>query len=613
MDRDTANLVLVCGLALVLVVLWSWKLQPLQGEAAAPDRPIEVEQDGYVHSDSCRGCHPDQYASWGASFHKTMTQKASPTSVRGDFDGRTLTLFDSVIKLRRDGDRFLYSADGSAERPVVMTTGSHHMQVYWLPAAGPDRTVEPMPFVWLLDQKRWIPSNSSFLKPPMDTKDPETGRWNQDCIRCHATHGIPQITEAGVDTTVGELGIACEACHGPGEEHVAANSDPTRRYREHLGPNDGDATIINPDRLDSDRSTQVCGNCHGLAIFQEPADMTEWMTKGYKFRPGDDLQAVRHVLEVDYEDPVVQRVLEKQPYALQDRFWSDGMVRVGGREYGGLVRSACHTRGAMSCVSCHEMHREPTDARPLEAWQDDQLDESAVGDGACVDCHALQARQGEAHTHHPAGSTGATCYGCHMPQTTWGLLKGIRQHEIDSPTVAASLETGRPNACNLCHLDKTLGWTAEHLEAWTGQVQPELTAKEREVAASILWTLEGEAGQRALMAWAMGWEDAIEASGGNDWMAPWLGHLMVDPYDAVRFVAERSLRRIDGFEATEYDFMAPRAELAGVSKAVFTQWSAQPPTRTDPELVLDGDGAIRLEDVGAMAKLRDDRRINLLE
>ncbi len=128
-----------------------------------------------------------------------------------------------------------------------------------------------------------------------------------------------------------------------------------------------------------------------------------------------------------------------------------------------------------------------------------------------------------------------------------------------------------------------------------------------------MWTLEGEAGQRALMAWAMGWDDAIETSGGNDWMAPWLAHLMVDPYDVVRLVSERSLRRVDGYKAIEYDFMAPRAELAGVSKSIFSHWSAQPPTRTDPELVLDEQGAIRLQDVGEMAKLRDDRRINLLE
>ncbi len=612
MDRDTAVLVGICLAALIGVASWSWALQPPPVEEVTVDRPVEVEQDGYVHSDSCRGCHPEQYATWAASYHKTMTQKASPKSVLGPFDGRTLTLFGQELTLTRDGDRFLVSEDGAEPRPVVLTTGSHNMQVYWLPAAGPDNTVEPMPWVWLLHEQRWIPANSSFLKPPMDSKDRETGRWNKDCIRCHATHGVPGMEDGTTVSTAGELGIACEACHGPGDEHLAANADPARRYLEHLGPNDGDATVINPQRLDHVRSTQVCGNCHGLAIFQEPKDMDRWLTEGYRFRPGDDLTEVRHNLTVDYDDAVVKRVLEEQPFALQDRFWSDGMIRVGGREYAGLARSPCHTKGTLSCVSCHELHLDPADERPLKEWLADQLDDDAVGDGACVGCHKLQERQGTDHTHHEPGTVGARCYDCHMPPTTWGLLKGIRQHEIDSPTVAASLETGRPNACNLCHLDETLAWTAEHLEAWTGDVQPELTAKEQTVAAGILWTLEGEAGQRALMAWAMGWEDAIAASG-NDWMAPWLGHLLADPYDAVRFVAERSLRRIDGYEDLPYDFLAPPAELAGASSAVFARWTSEPSARREPELLVDADGAMRVGEVAAMAALRDDRRINLLE
>ena len=38
---------------------------------------------------------------------------------------------------------------------------------------------------------------------------------------------------------------------------------------------------------------------------------------------------------------------------LKDRFWSDGMVRVTGREYNGLLDTACIQKGKMSCLSCH--------------------------------------------------------------------------------------------------------------------------------------------------------------------------------------------------------------------------------------------------------------------
>ena len=93
-----------------------------------------------------------------------------------------------------------------------------------------------------------------------------------------------------------------------------------------------------------------------------------------------------------------------------------------------------------------------------------------------------------------------------MPPTSYALLKAIRSHQISSPTVAASLETGRPNACNQCHLDKTLDWTAENLQKWYGVPKPKLSKEEKTVAASVLWTLKGDAGQRALMAWSLGWE-----------------------------------------------------------------------------------------------------------
>ena len=52
-----------------------------------------------------------------------------------------------------------------------------------------------------------------------------------------------------------------------------------------------------------------------------------------------------------------------------------------------------------------------------------------------------------------------------MPRTTFGLLRAIRSHQVSSPTVKESVEYGRPNACNLCHLDQTLARTAEKLEA----------------------------------------------------------------------------------------------------------------------------------------------------
>ena len=181
------------------------------------------------------------------------------------------------------------------------------------------------------------------------------------------------------------------------------------------------------------------------------------------------------------------------------------------------------------------------------------------GDAACLQCHADFARDLEAHTHHAPESDGSRCQNCHMPYTTYALLKAIRQHQIDVPTVAASVATGRPNACNACHLDREprLG-ARRRWPSWYGQPEPALDDEQQRVAASVLWMLTGDAAQRALVAWYAGWEPARRAAGG-DWLAPHLAQLLDDPYPAVRYLAWRSLRSAEGFGDLDYDYVGPRA------------------------------------------------------
>ena len=86
---------------------------------------------------------------------------------------------------------------------------------------------------------------------------------------------------------------------------------------------------------------------------------------------------------------------------------------------------------------------------------------------------------------------------CHMPHTTYALFKAIRSHQISSPNVRASAQFGTPNACNLCHLDKTLAWTQDHLKQNYGQAEVSLSADDKMTSAALLWILNGHAAQRA--------------------------------------------------------------------------------------------------------------------
>ena len=126
-------------------------------------------------------------------------------------------------------------------------------------------------------------------------------------------------------------------------------------------------------------------------------------------------------------------------------------------------------------------------------------------------------------------------------------------HSIESPNILTTVRTGRPNGCNQCHLDKTLKWTADYLESWYGIPSPQLNIDEETYAASVLWMTKGNAAQRALMAWSLGWAEARRATT-DDWMPLYLGLLMLDDYHAVRFIAARSLKSHAGFEHIAFNF-----------------------------------------------------------
>lgn len=575
--------------------------------AALERRIPALGRAGYVDSDACAACHPAAHASWAATYHRTMTQRAEPGAVVAAWSGE-LGAGASRVVLERRGEEFwaelvdpesrLDQLEGAGpigsvprvRRQVVMTTGSHHMQVYWV-ASARDRRLHALPFAWLIAEARWVPVESTLLRP---AQGEVIYTWNRACVPCHAVAGAPRIADGEIDTRVVELGIACEACHGPGAEHVERWRSPLARYVQHLS-GAPDATIVQPGRLDHRRASEVCGQCHSVSAYHDEA---AWLRRGDEFRPGEDLGAMRRLVRhpVRAAQPWLDALLDEDPEYLAGRMWPDGHVRVTGREHSGLMESACYQRGELSCLSCHSMHGAPPD---------DQLAPAGAGDGACAGCHAGEV--GPGHTRHAEGSV--SCHDCHMPRTTYGLLKAVRSHVIDSPDVVTTLAVGRPDACSLCHVDRPLAWTAGHLSRWTGDEAPALPEEDREVAAAVLWALRGDAGQRALAADALG-RPAAQAVAGAGWQAPVLAHLLQDPYDAVRQVAARSLAGLPGFEGVEIDPLAPAGARAEAAARVLERWGPQPP---DAARLVGPDG---LHDAAALARIaaaRDDRPIDLKE
>jgi hypothetical protein len=456
-----------------------------------------------------------------------------------------------------------------------------------------------------------------FVVPPELHDPPDPGLWNQRCQACHATESRPRLDGEHPDTLVGEFGIACEACHGPGGAHVAQNQNPLRRYQHHASG--ADDTIVQPRKLPAARSAQVCGQCHSVSVLRHE-QVDRWSREGMPYRPGQDLDAtVRVIGREDRGVPEVRAQLRRDPGLLDNSFWPDGQVRVSGREYNGLLLSPCYRRGTgdrqLDCSSCHQLHRPPgVDA---EAWRDGQLRAGMRGNAACTSCHPALREPAAlaAHTHHRPESSGSNCYNCHMSYTTFGLMKAMRSHTITSPSVQTELATGRPNACNQCHLDRTLQWADENLHAFYGMPSAALDDEQREVAASVRWLLAGDAGQRALAAWSFGWDEA-QAAAGTDWMAPYLARLLDDPYYVVRFTAARALRSLPGAPFAsplrEYEVLADRAVAGRAGEAVTAQWRAGYRGPLRPALLIEQRGLDQAR-FGRLYARRDDRPVYLAE
>jgi len=550
-----------------------------------------------------------------------MTQIATPESIATEIDNVSFvdgnneyTLSSMDGKLWVDIRQTNQGNKQSERFQIVLTTGSHHYQVYWYETDMP-RSLGQLPYVYLIDEKRWIPRRSAFLTPPSDKTDDEHGRWNVICIKCHTTQGIPNPVILNnlkiFDTRVVEFGIACEACHGEGNEHAIKMMNPLMRYYFYLTDKQ-DPTIVNPSKLSADRSSQVCGQCHSIHLFLTDEGSRNWLINGYKYRAGDNLNDFRKVINYIDEDDSNASEIEKHMSNMQ-RFWADGMVRLAGREYNGLVLSPCFNSNDFSCLSCHRLHKQADDKRSNKVWANDLLKQSALSNSACIQCHEKFSEKIKLieHTNHKNNSSGSQCYNCHMPHTSYGLRKAIRSHLISSPNINESIEYGRPNACNLCHLDKSLQWTNQLLYEWYEQPELAIDQELKTLSFMVIQALKGDAAQRALAFYSMGKREALVASG-SSWLAPFLAEGLVDPYDAVRQIAYRSLQSITGYSDLDYDFLDDEERRNAIKTNVIQSWKNQNTIQQKPAVLINNN-QLQTETIRDLINNRDDIPISLLE
>jgi predicted CXXCH cytochrome family protein len=603
-----------------------------------PPPPEDQTASPPVPSQACIKCHESHYASWQRTYHRTMTREATPENVKADFNDAVHHYLGVKSRMFRQRDRYFmdlidpewdkqvllqgitYDKAGPAPRrtfSVDRLVGSHWFQ-QMLHCDENGRYVR-MPLVYHIVEKRWIHVNGAFLNPDSQHFFSKMSiPWNETCVFCHNTRAVKNRLSPGqmrsYRTEVGELGIACEACHGAGERHVRAHQNPARRLAQHYS-GDADPTIINPAKLSVERGDEVCARCHGAPIPR----ITAWdlKTQADPFLAGRELKRFWLLSWSESERRLqAQRESHGQPLPIHParfeevdgRFWGDGTPLTTALEYQGMALSKCYQggHGQMRCLTCHSMH---------QADPNHQVKAGMRSNEACYGCHETYRAELTAHTHHAADSPGSLCFNCHMPHQVYSLVDTHRSHRIVVPRARDSVGTGKPHACNLCHLDKSLGWTQEQLGKWYGTPPERLSEDERTLASSVLHLTQSDARSRAVVAGAFSRREAQKASGA-DWPAELLLRtLEQERYEAVRYLLYRGLRSMHPDAVSGYDYQGRPAERAAQLRSLTQrlQSAARPEHSRYPYLPLTPDGRFADEVFDRLLKARNDPDVSVNE
>jgi predicted CXXCH cytochrome family protein len=147
-------------------------------------------------------------------------------------------------------------------------------------------------------------------------------------------------------------------------------------------------------------------------------------------------------------------------------FYKDGRFRQSTFIVEALERSRCFQKGQVSCGTCHNPHGHDESSNPTSLkFREDP-------NQMCTGCHTQFQDKSKtaAHTHHSSGSEGTQCVSCHMPRIMDALLFRARTHQIDdipNPDMTERFgQSESPNACLLCHSEKTALWVKQQISSW---------------------------------------------------------------------------------------------------------------------------------------------------
>ncbi|MDQ5908470.1 MAG: hypothetical protein QG599_561, partial [Pseudomonadota bacterium] len=418
-------------------------VEPLPVALPTGHPPTAQAGSGYVGAAACAQCHQAEYHQWRDSQHAKAMQPATEQTVLGDFNDAAFTYAGITSRFfRRDG-KFMVSTDGPdgqlQDYAIAYTFGVYPLQQYLI--GFPDGRYQALGIAWDSRPKdqngqHWLhlyPNQNLTHKNPLHWTGLQQN-WNHMCAECHSTN-LRKNYDARhnrFNTTWSEMNVSCEACHGPGADHLAWANQPGDSQKQ-LATKGLTITLDRKRDLNaqlppaSNRELELCARCHA--------------GRG---------QIWDHYV---FGKPL----LDTHRLALlsPDLFYPDGQMKGEVFNHASFLQSKMYAKG-VSCSDCHQPHQGKL---------------RAAGGKVCLQCHQPEKYESPIHHFHPAGSAGTDCIACHIPTTTYMVVDPRHDHSFRIPRPDLTVKLGVPNACNRCHADQSAQWAAEQIRKWYEQPQ----------------------------------------------------------------------------------------------------------------------------------------------
>jgi predicted CXXCH cytochrome family protein len=267
---------------------------------------------------------------------------------------------------------------------------------------------------------------------------PENGDL-QKCSICHST-GLSAANQVPI-----EMNVGCEACHGPGENHVSSDGDP--------------------EKIVTSTSADICGRCHN----GNRSD--DGMAGILDYRPGMRLSDIKGLnlitVSPDKTPPFFKDV---HPSLTYNMWLASGHAKIPERE---IEIKGKKLAGPVTCAVCHNPHN--SDNPSQLAMNPNDLCRSCHYQGEVLKGFGAKGIEETRSLH-----TAIPCISCHMTEKNH-LMKMLRPDDPD-------LSEDRMDSCSDCHDIKDRKMRAKQLqdmEAWYNEtmepVQADLTFVEEKL------------------------------------------------------------------------------------------------------------------------------------